>query len=425
MRDSTNGLLAYMLRVKGHAPFALCAFVSWSRKSMRVVSNVMKTAAAALCLCLICPAFSQSRESRSINVDEFSKTAGDAPSNPGPRANLSSKMEPTAIKAAMKKVADWEYSRIHDAPSRDWTFAPLYDGFLAASQTLHEPRYHDLVLDAANHFDWKLGTGDIDTNANEHALGYAYIQLYAEAPDERRISDLKREFDAINVRSANRDGGLIWWWCDALFMAPPTWASLSAATGDGRYLSYMDSRYHETDKLLWNPQYHLYSRDKGFLSRREANGLPVFWSRGNGWVLAGLAMVLDKLPANDARRPFYVERFRQMSAAVSKIQSPDGLWRTGLLDPSAYKLPETSGSAFFLYALGWGVNHGVLSAAEYKPVIERGWAGLVSNIYADGRFGATQPVGDRPGKYRQSASYVYGVGAFLLAGSEIKIFSER
>ena len=142
-------------------------------------------------------------------------------------------------------------------------------------------------------------------------------------------------------------------------------------------------------------------------------------SRGNGLVMGGLARVLESLPPNDPRRPFYVEKLQEMSKSIAQIQSPDGLWRPGLLDAADYPYPENSGSAFFVYALAWGINHHLLSAKQYGPVVRRGWAGLVSHIYADGRLGSIQPVGAAPGAYVPGASYVYGVGAFLLAGSEV------
>ena len=44
---------------------------------------------------------------------------------------------------------------------------------------------------------------------------------------------------------------------------------------------------------------------------------------------------------------------------------------------------------------------------------------LITAISADGRLGCIQPVGAAPGAFTQTSSYVYGVGAYLLAGSEI------
>ena len=133
--------------------------------------------------------------------------------------------------------------------------------------------------------------------------------------------------------------------------------------------------------------------------------------------------VLQVMPPDDPRRPFYVERLRDMAASVAKIQGKDGLWRPGLLDPQSYPLPEVSGSAFFVYALAWGINQHLLDAKQYGPVVKRGWAGLVRNIYTDGRLGCIQPVGAAPGAYTAGASYVFGTGAFLLAGSEIEKLS--
>jgi rhamnogalacturonyl hydrolase YesR len=108
-----------------------------------------------------------------------------------------------------------------------------------------------------------------------------------------------------------------------------------------------------------------------------------------------------------------------MSAAVAAIQGPDGLWRSGLLDPASYDLPEVSGSAFFTYAIAYGINQGILDRKQYLPVIQSAWSGILTHIYADGRLGSIQPIDGQPGKFKPSASYVYGVGGFLLAGSEL------
>ena len=88
----------------------------------------------------------------------------------------------------------------------------------------------------------------------------------------------------------------LWWWCDALFMAPPVLAKLSKATGEKKYLDFMDHQWWITSSLLYSPPNHLYFRDSSFLEKHEANGKSLFWSRGNGWVFAGLARVLAVMP---------------------------------------------------------------------------------------------------------------------------------
>ena len=353
------------------------------------------------------------------DVDEHA--AGDAPQDPGPLArDLSGDLTHTSVKAAMRKVADWQLARVKDEASQDWTFATLYLGFLEASNTLHESRYMDHVKVVAEHFHWTLGPRK--THADDQAIGQSYLWLYSRHPDPEHLAPLRQQFDEM-MQQPDDPKNPVWWWCDALFMAPPVWAHLSAITRDEKYLVYMDREWRITSNLLWDPEEHLFFRDKSYLDKHEKNGKKVFWSRGNGWVMGGLAQVLTYMPRNDPRRPFYVEKFRQMAEKIRALQSDDGLWRPGLLDAAAYPYPEVSGSAFFVYAMAWGVHHGLLDNAQYRPAIERGWSGLVKHIYADGRLGSIQPIGAAPGAYTPGSSYVFGVGAFLLAGSEVNQLS--
>jgi rhamnogalacturonyl hydrolase YesR len=177
--------------------------------------------------------------------------------------------------------------------------------------------------------------------------------------------------------------------------------------------------------LLWDPQEHLFFRDSSYFNQREKNGRKVFWSRGNGWVMGGLVRILDEMPLKDPRRPFYEVKLREMAAAIASIQGEDGLWRPGLLNAADYPNPEISGSSFLVYAIAWGIDHQVMDKAKYLPVVERGWRGVVKHIYADGRLDDIQPVGAAPGAYTPSSSYVFGTGAFLLAGSEVEQLASR
>jgi rhamnogalacturonyl hydrolase YesR len=350
-------------------------------------------------------------------ADDRRASVGDEPPDPGPIATgISPKLKSAQIRAAMRKVADWQSSRIADEPSQDWTFATLYVGMLSASETLHDQHYHDLVVKTAEYYAWTLGPRK--THADDQAIGQSYLWLYREKPDVERIQQLRTQFDDVMLLPDD-PAKPVWWWCDALFMSPPVWSGLAAATHDSKYLDYMDHEWNVTSDLLWDSQEHLFFRDKSYVDKREKNGRKIFWSRGNGWVMGGLVRVLETLPANDPRRPFYVAKLRAMSESIARLQGTDGLWRPGLLDAAGYPNPEVSGSSFFVYAMAWGIDHHLLSAKQYGPVVRRGWAGLVSHIYADGRLGCIQPVGAAPGSYGPGASYVFGVGAFLLAGSEV------
>ena len=351
-------------------------------------------------------------------ADRF-KDVGDSPQDAGPLAkNLSGSMRPADVHAAVKRVADWQLERIKSKPSQDWTFATMYAGFMSASQTLKDPRYAEYVKSVGEHFDWTLGPRR--THADDQAIGQSYLALYKLDKDPKQIAALKAEFDDVMTQPDDPKKP-VWWWCDALFMAPPVWAVLSETTGDAKYDAYMDHEWKVTDDLLWDKGEHLFYRDATYFEKREKNGAKIFWSRGNGWVMGGLVRVLQVLPKSDPSYGFYETRLKEMAAKVATLVRPDGLWSPGLLDTPDYALPEVSGSAFFVYAMAWGINHHELDAKTYRPIVEKAWKAMVTeHIYADGRLGSIQPVGAAPGAFTATSSYVFGTGAFMMAGSEVE-----
>ncbi|HVS30958.1 MAG TPA: glycoside hydrolase family 88 protein, partial [Thermoanaerobaculia bacterium] len=210
-----------------------------------------------------------------------------------------------------------------------------------------------------------------------------------------------------------------WTWCDALFMSPPALAMATRATGNRRYADFMNRMWWKTTDYLYDKEEHLYYRDSRFFTERAPNGKKVFWSRGNGWVMAGLARVLQNLPDDFEDRPRYETLFREMAPKIASLQGDDGYWRSSLLDPGTRPLPETSGTAFFVYALAWGVNEGLLDRPAYEPVIRKGWSALVRATRPDGMLGWVQRIGDQPGDTTADGTEIYGTGALLLAGSEV------
>jgi unsaturated rhamnogalacturonyl hydrolase len=343
---------------------------------------------------------------------------GDAPDDPGPLAvGLSAEIKPKAIDAAMKKVADWQVAYAETHFNKQWTFAALYDGLIAASKTTGDAKYRDAVVRFAERSDWTLLDARFP-HADDQALGQAYLDLYREDPRPVRMADTKAIIDRLIVRQDDPNK-LLWWWCDALFMSPPVLLRMYAITNDRKYLDYMDHEWWLTSGSLYNQQEHLYFRDSHYFTQKELNGKAIFWSRGNGWVMGALVNVLRIMPADYPSRPKYVAQFREMVEKLAAIQRADGLWRSGLLDPAAYDLPEVSGSAFFTFAIAYGINEMILDRKTYFPMVVRSWKGILGHIYADGRLGSIQPIDGQPGKFKPSASYVYGVGGFLMAGSEM------
>ena len=210
-----------------------------------------------------------------------------------------------------------------------------------------------------------------------------------------------------------------WCWADALFMAPATWFGLSEATGDPRYAQYAHQEVKATVEYLFDPQYDLLYRDSRFKNEQDQFGNQLFWARGSGWVFAGLARMMEFIKKDDPNREFYETLFKKMAAKLKSLQKQDGSWSMSLLAGEKMPQPETSGTGFFTYGLAWGINNGLLSEAEYLPTVTKGWAILNSAVHPSGKLGWVQQIGDAPDGVSYDDSQIYGVGAFLLAGSEI------
>ncbi|HTQ51561.1 MAG TPA: glycoside hydrolase family 88 protein [Candidatus Acidoferrales bacterium] len=343
-------------------------------------------------------------------------------------ASLPSEIKPYPVLSAMQRVADWQLAHpdTNNSPTT-WLLGAENAGLMALAGISGSPKYREAALSAGDANDWGLGPRFYD--ADDYCVGQAYTELYFLYRENRMIAPLRERFNAILAtppdvtsleftKAENRDRKN-WSWCDSLFMGPPTWVRLYTATGDERYLDFAVTNWWRTTDYLYDKDEHLFFRDSTFFQKREANGKKVFWSRGNGWVIAGLVRVLQYLPTNHPDRPHFEQLFDDMAAKIVILQQPDGLWRASLLDPEDFPAKETSGSGFFTYALAWGVNQGLLDRATYEPAVRKGWAALVDCVGANGKLTHVQAVGGAPATFAPDSTKPYGVGAFLLAGSEV------
>ena len=154
-----------------------------------------------------------------------------------------------------------------------------------------------------------------DINASGGLLGRK-LDLYLEDKKPVRMADTKATMDRLIVRPDDPNK-LLWWWCDALFMSPPVLLRMYEITHDKKYLDYMDHEWWLTSGSLYNQENHLYFRDSRYFTQKQANGKPIFWSRGNGWVMGALVNVLRLMPADYPSRPKYDAQFREMAAEIA------------------------------------------------------------------------------------------------------------
>jgi unsaturated rhamnogalacturonyl hydrolase len=319
----------------------------------------------------------------------------------------------------MEKVCDYQIAHpwpFADDKNKDWERSTFYIGVMATYRTTWEPRFLNQALEWSRDNHWAIDSTP-GVHADEMTAGQVYLGLYFLERDPKRIDGLRKYADR-EIANGER-GRAIWDYIDALFVAPPALAGLSAATGEQKYLDYMNWMSWDVADLLYDRKAGLFYRDKSFIPKRAKNGKKVFWSRGNGWVIGGIPLILQYLPKNNPRRGQYLSLLQTMASSIARLQQPDGLWRTSLLDPKEFPAPDTSGTAFFCYAMAWGINNGLLPRRQYLPVVERAWNGLANSVHLDGKLGWVQEPNKEPGLVTAEDSQEYGVGAFLLAGSEV------
>ena len=115
-----------------------------------------------------------------------------------------------------------------------------------------------------------------------------------------------------------------------------------------------------------------------------------------------------------------------MLSALLPLQREDGYWNVSLTDPTDFGGKELTGTALFIYGMAWAINTGLVKGKKYNTSIAKAWNGLQSEcLHRDGFLGYVQGTGKEP-KDGQPVTYTskpdfedYGLGCFLLAGTEI------
>lgn len=314
-----------------------------------------------------------------------------------------------------------------------WHQATFWIGLAALADSTGDAWPREAVIAHGQGVAWRLGKRLY--NADDHLIGSAWLWAAKHGGGVQALKPLQSRFDQIlaapprvhlalilgpeGIRSMPRVECLKrWCWADAIFMAPATWLELARTTGDLRYRDYAIDEFRTTSAFLYDPADRLYFRDSRFFAERDGEGRKVFWSRGNGWAIAGVARMLDALPRRDHERGRIAAHFREFAGRLADLQRSDGYWSSSLLDKSATD-PETSGTALITFALAKGIHQGILPRSEFEPVVLRGWSALRRALQPDGRLGWVQPAGDRPGPANAQSAQVYASGAFLLAAAAI------
>jgi unsaturated rhamnogalacturonyl hydrolase len=246
-------------------------------------------------------------------------------------------------------------------------------------------------------------------------------------------------------------------WLDGAYMAEPFRAAYAVTfqeTKDfddiAKQLLLMDEHMRTNTGLMK----HGWDESKQMAWADKTTGLsPEVWARAMGWYAMALVDVLDWFPKDHPQRAALIAALNRTDAAVVAFQDKQtGLWWQvmdagskqfdripgGMTDVPAKKgnYLEASASCMFVYSLAKGVRMGYLPQG-YEANAKRGWDGIQKEFVTTGADGlmvlnGTVKVGGLGGTPYRSGSYEYyvgektgandskGIGAFLLAGSEME-----
>jgi unsaturated rhamnogalacturonyl hydrolase len=347
---------------------------------------------------------------------------------PGKQEIFSILKKVNSYQLAHPVVDAWEAAHPTAGPARrPWPRATWYTGVMAVWKATKDPSSLEQAIEYGRLLHW--GVGEEQLGANRLFPVEIWTETYFVKKDRAMIEPAIRWLatpDPLTPAGQKR-----WYldgrgslgehpvpYADSLYGASGL-AMLAKATGDKKYIAIMNAFFDDVTGELLDKESGLYFRDPGYISQRTANGKKVLWSRGNGWVFAGIARILEYLPKNDPSRKHYLAIFRRMAAVLVQQQRADGLWRVNLDDPDEFPDPETSGSGFFCFGLAWGINHGVLNRTEYLPAVEKAWHGLTQCLSPEGKVLWGQVVDVQPHKVAREDTHEYVTGTFLLAGSEV------
>lgn len=349
-----------------------------------------------------------------------------------------------AIKESKKEViaiidkVNNRWQTTHQEPGNAfWHVSAYHTGNIEAYKVTQNKKYLDYSMDWAeknqwmgakstDKSEWKYNYGETDKHVlfgDWQICFQTYIDLYnfTGKNDPQKIARAREVMEYEMSTPAND----YWWWVDGLYMVMPVMTKLYNVTGNEMYLEKLHTYLQYADSIMYDSESKLYFRDAKYVypKHKSANGKKDFWARGDGWIFAGYAKIIQDLPKSAKHRDEYISRFKDMAKALAETQQKEGYWTRSILDPEHAPGPETSGTAFFTYGFMWGINNGFLDKKEYLPVVQKSWNYLTTfALQPDGTLGYVQPIGEKaiPGQVVDKNSTAdFGVGAFLLAASEV------
>jgi unsaturated rhamnogalacturonyl hydrolase len=321
---------------------------------------------------------------------------GTSPGLPEARLDYRPGQPPPFWSVATAETIMARYPDYRDAYWKPWSYVQgfMFVGFEELYSATGDKRYLDYMRRYIDHFVDERGDfhGDKLTNLDNLMTGTTIAALYEHTGDERYKKAAARFRQAFDTYP--RSDGQFWhgqgapnMWIDGVFMGQMFLLRHARSVGDAGYCQA------EAVRQITTHERHCRKGDTGLLlhawsEKPEATawadprtGLsPEVWSEGLGWYALVVPEALAVLPGDHPGRPAVEAIFRRLAAGLQKAQdAKTGGWFM-IVDKGGQpdNWIDPSGTAMFVYALGRGIELGLLDEQVYRPVVERGYRSLLS-----------------------------------------------
>ena len=321
--------------------------------------------------------------------------------------------------------------------SNAWTTSVYFEGLMALNRVSPQSKYTEYALIWAETNRWNFKGIPQTLDSDNQCCAQTYIDLYRMYGNPQALNHVERMVNNVVNNTTQND----WKEVSALQTAMPVYAKMCALKKDMRYVERMMELYHHLRNTigLYNPIDGLWWQSAAYMPPyKEPNGANCYWSRGNGWALAGLARTLEEIDSaipdftdeelqklKDIRHVLAMD-FVSTAMAVKNRQREDGFWNCSLADSLHYGGPESTSTSLFIYGMAWGIRKHLLSPDIFLTAVLKGWRGMTEKaVHPEGTLGYVQGEGQEP-KDSQPVRHAFrtegedfATGCFLLAGSEM------
>ena len=310
----------------------------------------------------------------------------------------------------------------------DWPCGVAYYGMCEASRATCEDKYIAMVKERVDEYI-KLGL-PIWT-VNTCAMGHCLLSLYEKYGEDRYKEIVLQKLDYLRHKAERFGDNVLQHtvsasndfpeqcWADTLMMGAYFMLRAGVMFNDSELINDALNQYYWHIEYLQDKKTGLWYHGYNNINQDHMSGF--YWGRANGWSAYTMSQVGRVLP-----KAYLYPQFMDVQgslceqlAALKRLQTGNGLWRTILDDEESYE--EVSASCAIAAAMVACGN------PLYQKYVIKAVRGICDNISSEGRVlnvsGGTAVMNDREGYRGISRRWTQGWGQGLALAFLSEIFA--